>query len=102
MSKKRFANGGAGYGSPRPTQKSKVRYGLLVINPENADKDQLVINIKMINDQVCASRSCRHSSEDFMKAISDFADNPNIRWDRPTSKDEFIQTAKNTWFRKIA
>lgn len=102
MSKKRFANGGAGYSCPKPTQRSKVRYGLLVIDPAKADKDQMVINLKMIHDQVCSSRSCKHSTEVFMEAIQQFADNPSIRWDRPTAKDEFIKTAEDVWFRRVA
>ena len=103
MAKKLFKTGGTGMTTERHAKKAKIRYGILVTDPTKVDKDNRAdINIKMIHEQVNTSRMCKHSSEDFMRAIKDLAANPNIIWDRPSAQDEFIQTAEAVWFRRAA
>lgn len=102
MAARRFRTGGSGMMTERQTKRSKIRYGILVTDSSKDKDDQVVVNIKMIYDQVGMSRMCKHSSEDFMSAIKELAANPNIVWDRPSAQNEFIQTAEAVWFRRAA
>lgn len=88
---------GAGYNIPRNPRKSHMLYGHLV-DPTKKN-EPMVINDKMVRDQVYTSKKCRTTRSDFLAAMCEFANNPNIQWENGNSKATFLQDCERTWDR---
>ncbi len=93
---KRFSTGGAGYNVPRSPKHSKVLYGHL-LDPKKPDDSGVIINDKMIQDQVRTSRKCGILKGDFIQAMQQYANHPNIAWKEANSKADFLRDCDRIW-----
>lgn len=86
---------GAGFNIPKNPRRSNILYGHH-IDPKKPD-EPVIINDKMIKDQVYTSRSCHIVKSDFMSAMQEYSTDPRIQWETPDSKDAFLRDCERFW-----